>query len=535
MKRFTGTILLGLCLFSFLSAVRGQQRFSKADLQRGSELADTYCSVCHLRPDPGIVSRKVWDLKILPNMAAIMGLFDEFYGDEKENILKSGKVLRKPLLPMDQYKYIAAYYVSHAPIELTLEPRQRLRATDLFRIHTRRFVQPLAMDALAKVDERNGDVFVGSANPGGLQRMNVFRQGVDVLATNYVPTRVVRVDDGIYVTGMKRYIPTELQEGLVQFIPREGDGYGEPVTLLDGLPRTSDLHILDMNGDGRDDILLGMFGFYTGRFSWFENLGKRKFREHVLFDRSGAVRAIVKDLNSDGHRDIAVLIAQEIETLYFLINDGTGKYDAEVIMRQHPAWGYTNFELVDINQDGMDDLLTTNGDFDYDAPNRPYHGFRIYNGVAWNRFEEAFFHEIGGAYDFAAEDFDADGDVDIVTVGYTPVALDSERLLYFENRSAKGFGVLRIRGAEEGRWLQVDAGDVTGDGKPDLVLSCNVAGPGTGTGGNFRRYDNWKAFPVANLILENTRGETSARVLEQRLQERASLRGGAGTRIRFIP
>ncbi|MFT4689129.1 MAG: hypothetical protein ACI9OD_001333 [Limisphaerales bacterium] len=536
MKILTGTILTGLCLFFFVCPTLAQTKaYTLEDIKRGGELADVYCSVCHQRPDPSILSSGVWDRDVIPNMAAIMGLFDDFYGDERERVLKSGMVLRVPPLSMSEFQLIAAYYVSQSKPKLELAPRKRLPATDLFQIKSRRYKRLIPMDALAKVDDRNGDIFVGGSAPEVLQRLHIGKPTVEVLASGYVPTRVVSREEGIYVAGMGRYVPTELQEGLVQFIPERGDGFGSPITLLKDLPRTADLSIVDINGDGLDDIVLCLFGFYTGRFSWFENLGDWKYREHVLFERSGAIRAIVKDLNKDGHLDIAVLMAQAIETLYFMLNDGTGVFDAEPILRQHPAWGYTNFELTDIDGDGTDDLLTTNGDLDYHAPVRPYHGFRVYRGQKgdFRKFDEVLFREIGGAYDFASNDFDADGDLDVVALGYTPEALDSERVVYFENRGDEGFRVFRVRGGEEGRWLQFDAGDIDGDGDKDLVFAANAAGPGTSTGGNMQRFENWIQFPVVNLVLENVCGDSRASRVRKLDQQAHYHNAGSSLQLRL--
>jgi hypothetical protein len=530
MKISTGTILTGSCLFFLCVSANSQPRnYTAADIQRGSDLADIYCSVCHMRPDPAILSSGVWDRSVIPLMAAIMGFYDDHYGDERERILSSGRVLRVPPLSVDEFGLIAAYYVSQSKPELELAPRKRLPATDLFQIRTRRFKGPIPLDALAKIDERNGDMFVGGSSPDVLQRMHLGKPAVETLASGFVPVRVVPRADGIYVTGMGRYVPTELQEGVVKFIPRVGDGFGPPRTLLKDLPRIADMSVVDLNNDGREDIVLCMFGFYTGRFSWFENLGDQTYREHLLFERSGAVRAIVKDLNHDGHLDIAVLMAQAIESLYFMINDGNAAFDAEPILVKHPAWGFTNFELTDLDGDGTDDLVTTNGDFDYQAPVRPYHGLRVYRGRkgTWTQFDETLFHEIGGAYDFAANDFDRDGDVDVVALGYTPQALDSERVLYLENRQSDGFRVFRVRGAEEGRWLQFDAGDIDGDGDKDLLFAANAAGPGTGSGGNLQRFENWNRFPVVNLVLENIQGDSRAMRL-QKLDRRTHYSGDGG-------
>src|SRR5690606_26501740 len=122
-------------------------------------------------------------------------------------------------------------------------------------------------------------------------------------------------------------------------------------------PRPTRTEFADFNGDGRTDLAMCLFGNHRGRFSWFENLGDDRYREHELLPKAGAIHCIVRDLNGDDTPDIAVLMAQESESLQFLINDGSGGFEPELVFQKHPVFGHNHFEFADFNGDGREDLL----------------------------------------------------------------------------------------------------------------------------------------------------------------------------------
>ena len=94
------------------------------------------------------------------------------------------------------------------------------------------------------------------------------------------------------------------------------------------------IEVADFNEDGKMDFRLSMFGFLTGRFSWFENLGDMKYAEHVLHNKPGAVKSVAYDFNNDGHRDLAVLFGQETDGMLLFTNDGKGKFTQSEIFRR---------------------------------------------------------------------------------------------------------------------------------------------------------------------------------------------------------
>jgi hypothetical protein len=243
---------------------------------------------------------------------------------------------------------------------------------------------------------------------------------------------------------------------------------------MTGLPRVAHLNAADLNGDGRPDLLACLFGYLTGRFSWFEKLPNGGFKEHVLLKQPGAVKSEVYDFNKDGLPDIAVLITQELETLQILINKGKGEFKTEQIFRKEPSFGHTYFELADFNKDGEMDLMVVNGDNgEYPSPLKKSHGVRIYQNQKNLRFEEVFFFHQNGAYKAVARDFDLDGDLDIASVAFFPDYENNPResFVFLENLGDLKFVSSTFRECIIGRWLTLDAGDLDGDGDDDIALA----------------------------------------------------------------
>jgi len=216
---------------------------------------------------------------------------------------------------------------------------------------------------------------------------------------------------------------------------------------------------------------------------------------------------LVQDFNHDGQPDLVVLMAQALEGIYLLLNQGRGEFDITPITEKTSAWGFSHFELVDFNRDGAMDILATNGD-NGDSPDYPgtlknYHGVRLYLNDGHNRFTEAWFYPMHGAYKARAVDFDGDGDQDIAAISFFPNYLGAfkESFVYLENTGNLRFVPYTFAESIAGRWLTFDAGDLDGDGDVDMVL------------GAFNRsfhdvpnvlVEEWRLHGPSVIILENT-------------------------------
>ena len=116
-----------------------------------------------------------------------------------------------------------------------------------------------------------------------------------------------------------------------------------------------------------------------------------------------------------------------------------------------------------------------------------------------NNFTQKYFFPINGCYKAIARDFDNDGDLDIATIAFFPdyIHRPEEGFVYLKNEGNFQFKPYSIDAAKNGRWLTMDAGDVDGDGKIDLVLGNFAVAPAM-----IRSTVDWKKQPQF-LLLRN--------------------------------
>ena len=242
---------------------------------------------------------------------------------------------------------------------------------------------------------------------------------------------------------------------------------------MDSLQRPVHATFSDVDGDGEEDVMVSEFGNTTGSLSWFKNLGSGKYKKNVLRAMPGAVQTALHDFNKDGKPDIIALMAQGDEGFFVYYNKGQGRYEEKRALRFPPSFGSNSFQLIDFNRDGYMDIIATNGDNgDYPPILKPYHGIRLYLNDKVNGFKEKIFLPVNGAGKAIALDYDADGDIDIASIAYFPDFTNrpAEAFIYWENKGSDKYSASSIAEVSTGRGLTMDAGDVDGDGDPDIVL-----------------------------------------------------------------
>ncbi|MBX3746647.1 MAG: VCBS repeat-containing protein [Verrucomicrobiae bacterium] len=452
----------------------------------GETLARLVCAGCHLFPGPELLDRATWRDQVLPRMETRLGVSPPDYSvsPEGELLRALGIYPAEPMIPREDWEAIVAYYLAAAPVApLPQDPRPEIRiGLPLFEFEAPGFRVRPALTTLVHLGVETRRLFVG--DEGG-QRLLVFGDTLRAprsIPLGNVPVALAESPGGLHVTAIGSFLPSEHQRGALLFLPEGENGFGAARTLIGGLPRAVHAEFADFNGDGRMDVALCLFGNHRGRFSWFENLGGDRHREHVLSERSGAIRSLARDFDGDGFPDLLVLTAQESETVQVLFNDGRGGFRFETILQFPPSHGLTHFELADFDGDGVDDLLLVNGDNgEFASPPKRYHGLRLYRGLGAGRFETepAWFFPLNGATKAVARDFDEDGDLDIAAIAYFPDYERSPResFVYLENRGGGNFVPATFAQCIAGRWLTLDAGDLDGDGDIDLVLGSYVRGP----------------------------------------------------------
>jgi len=307
-------------------------------------------------------------------------------------------------------------------------------------------------------------------------------------------------DLDVLVACMGKLFPSNDKIGSVVILENDGRQNFTPRVIIDHIARVTDVRAADFNGDGRLDLVVGEFGYDDGETRWMENLGNWQFRSHILQSLSGVIHTIPVDIDNDGDMDFVSLVSQEWEELYVFENDGHGNF------KSHLVWGSTNedygssgIRLVDLNKDGLVDILYTNGDaFDYLPPRpRPWHGVQWLENKGGFKFEH---HSIGlfpGASAAVAADFDGDGDLDIAAVSCYNFweQPDSQSLIWYENDGKMNFTEHDISHSPT-HLISLEAADMNGDGKPDLVsVRMNVYQPFTNDGRVVLWLNHWGEAP----------------------------------------
>lgn len=457
----------------------------------GAALAATYCQSCHRLPEPDLLSADDWEQHVLPQMALFMGLYDNgappdsLFEDGRGGTLvrEAGIYPQEPALSRKQWQAVVAYFQKQAPA--VLPPAERPAAEvglKHFATHAHNARTPPAMTSLVEVDPSRSLMYVGDvkANYSTLAVLDPKGEVVQRLAPLNGPSHLERVADTLLVLEAGRLLPTDAPSGrLVKLYRLPGQTqYGALTPVLDSLHRPVHFTRGDLNSDGRSDFVVSEFGRHLGRLSWFEATRGGRYRRHVLKEQPGATRSEIRDLNGDGRPDIVALMAQGDEGIFLFENEGSGRFTEQPLLRFPPAYGSTSFELVDLNGDDHLDILYTAGDNgDYTPPPRkPYHGVRGFLNDGANRFEEAFFFPLRGAYGATPADFDLDGDLDIAAVAFYPGYADDsdEGFVYLENTGAFQFAPSTFSAQGDGRWMVIDSGDLDADGDADLMLGAFV-------------------------------------------------------------
>ncbi|HEX7859572.1 MAG TPA: VCBS repeat-containing protein [Verrucomicrobiae bacterium] len=478
-----GTKLLLSFLFALTLASAAEPLPSSAISGVSDEvIARAACSACHLFPDPRLLDRTIWPQHIFPKMRMYMGMdkVDLDASDDAQRLTKAGFFPAAPMIPESSWQRITNWYMAKAPAPTNTPSRNESIPVGMqnFKVLAPKGRRTPPLTTMVQFDAKERVLFCADANAQTLDVLSPEGELLSGSSVGNILTSFKRSGTNFFATGIGHFFPKEEPRGQVMIFRQTERGLERNVIFSD-LPRAAHIEPADFNEDGKTDFALSMFGFLTGRFSWFENEGENKFKEHILFAKPGAVESVAHDFNKDGHLDIAVLFGQETDGMFLFTNDGKGNFKQSDIFRRSPTYGHADFELADFNKDGEMDILVANGDNgDYESPPKPYHGVRIYLNKS-GKFAEAFFFPQHGAFKAVARDFDNDGDLDIASASFFPDYEKSPResFVMLENLGDLKFKPSTFRECISGRWVTMDAADFDSDGDIDLALGSMIRMP----------------------------------------------------------
>ncbi len=463
---------------------------SLSSIKKGEDLAKIYCQSCHMLPDPSLLDSKSWEKGVLPEMGPRLGIFNfgfEMYPFIKDKNIGNNFYPSQPVVSLDEWQNILDYFLATSPDSLSLQKRKyAINKTGL----------PLFKVELPELNYQNSATCYVKINSGDSLHPIIIS---DAIKQNiYFISRTLSITDSVIGTGAVVDIDFEKNKliacnigilnpnngrfgkGEIININSKGQMQKDPIALIDSLQRPVQITTTDLNHDGKEDYIVCEFGYLTGALSWMENLGNNNLKRHVLRNAPGAIKVYVQDVNHDGLPDIWALFAQGEEGIFLFTNKGNGNFDQEEVLRFPPSYGSSYFELDDFNKDGFPDIVYTCGDnADYSPILKPYHGVYIFMNDKTNHFTQKFFFPINGCYKAIARDYDGDGDLDIATISFFAdyARQPEESFVYLQNNGDFNFQPYSFAQANAGRWLTMDAGDINGDGKTDLILGNFSIGP----------------------------------------------------------
>ena len=446
-----------------------------------------FCGDCHAPPRPDSIERARWHFGVRKGY--------EFYARSGRNDLHPPPISET-----------LAWYRGHAPEELTFpeaadaggRPPVSFRpehvdlgsdAGALPEIAHLAWLRlaPDEAPLLVACDMRHGHVVALDPRPRN-------RRPPRLLARLRNPCRVEVCDldgqgmDDLVVADLGSYLPADHDLGRVVLLRRlaESRDY-EVVELATGLGRVADVRAGDFDGDGDQDLIVAEFGWHqTGRILLLRNTstepGRLQFERQEIDDRPGTIHVPVFDFNNDGRLDFAALVSQEHEAIDIFLNAGALRFARRNI---HTAadltFGSSGIELIDLNRDGALDVLYTNGDTFDNSYASPWHG------VGWleNQGNLDFAHhriaDLTGAYRALADDFDADGDLDVLVVAWLPPNIQPAHLrdaarpsiVLLEQRGAGAFAPHTLESGSPD-YATLAIGDFDADGDTDFAVG---AGP----------------------------------------------------------
>ncbi|MCE7065717.1 VCBS repeat-containing protein [Dyadobacter sp. CY326] len=439
----------------------------------GKALAAKHCSGCHLLPDPTLLDKATWKNGVLPAMAEQLGievLEGNIYLHQKQSAISSTDWNRL----VAYYETLAPEMLDdsekNAPVDdWALFSIKKPKADSLI----------ISSTLLVGIDSAKSSIYTSDLEDPGIYRFDNLnhKQLVTRLPSSAIDICFPSAKQPqTIITCMGGMRALDVTKG--QIFTLTNDSNAKPKVISDDLTRPIKTQPIDFNKDGLMDYLVCAFGHNLGGLYILKQTNNHIFEKVAIREVPGATDSIIRDFNSDGWPDVMTLFAHGDEGIWLFLNNKMGGFATKNVLRFPSVYGSSSFQFADVTNDGRPDIVYTAGDnSDFSRILKPYHGLYIFEGKGNFEFGQKYFYPIHGCMKALAADFDKDGDVDIATIAFFAdfEKRPKETFLYFEQaksaeQSKLGFKPHAVPIYKDGRWICMNVQDYDGDGDPDIVL-----------------------------------------------------------------
>ena len=265
-------LLLYFILFITLHLLIWSCNTTPKNNEEGYALAERYCQGCHQLPQPGHLSKAMWEQHVMPKMGHFLGIYKSeeerlslFENNEGDSFLIQKNIYpSKPVISSEDWQKIKRYFIENAPEELKTTPLTLEKNNPFFKAIIPPNVFSPPSTTLLKF-KKNGGIYFGDAN----------KQQFIELNTDFSIKRAIEVEEGAvcinetetqqFVTFMGQFAPTDNPKGMIMSLPK--NGIEGATILIDQLRRPVHTSVSDIDGDGMPDLVVCEFGKFTGCLS----------------------------------------------------------------------------------------------------------------------------------------------------------------------------------------------------------------------------------------------------------------------------
>lgn len=451
------------------------QNLEPSDLS-GEELAVLHCGGCHIFPEPSLLDKQTWENSVLPAMATRLGLGDwvnQFMGrseEEIKHILATGLYPERPMLAQEDWEKIKAYYLDQAP-DQPLPQSEHIRAdSNLSQFEPVILPVTLSMPpqvTAIKVHPTAKELYIAKRNNSLLILDHTWREKKLVPIAGPISDMSWQGDQWLGLK-MGQMEPNDRFEG--ELWSYNSLFVKDTQPLASKLQRPVDMVWGDLNRDDIPDAVICSFGFETGHLSWRDG---KSGKLQLIKPQAGARNVALADVNGDSLLDIVAMFTQGKESIVAFINQGRGQFEEKIWLEFPPVYGSSHFQFVDVTQDGLPDIVYTNGDNgDYSNSLKPYHGVHLFENQGTKGFKKIFFYPLYGATKTLVADFDKNGLPDFaVSAFYAPITQpESPGFVLLSQTKPNQWKPETFPMAKWGNWMVMDVGDLDRDGDLDIFL-----------------------------------------------------------------